>query len=172
MKKIVIATVIALAAVCSQANTLLWGVNSTGGTMDATKFASGTCYLLLTDASTGLPDYSGLASKTSFSNTDLKSTSLVTGSMSAGAFLSDGDVVKSLSGKTYFYMAVISDDGKNIAISTSTKTASMGDNENNTNLKWTASQFKTYSAASIPEPTSGLLLVLGGAMLALRRRRA
>ena len=30
----------------------------------------------------------------------------------------------------------------------------------------------TAGASDIPEPTSGLLLVLGGAMLALRRRRA
>ena len=28
------------------------------------------------------------------------------------------------------------------------------------------------SSSDVPEPTSGLLLVLGGAMLALRRRRA
>ena len=36
----------------------------------------------------------------------------------------------------------------------------------------TASGFNKVTISSIPEPTSGLLLLLGGAMLALRRRRA
>ena len=36
----------------------------------------------------------------------------------------------------------------------------------------TAAQLKSYSGSSVPEPTSGLLMLLGVAGLALRRRRA
>ena len=39
------------------------------------------------------------------------------------------------------------------------------------NFKTAAGGYKSFSGG-VPEPTSGLLLVLGGAMLALRRRRA
>ena len=43
------------------------------------------------------------------------------------------------------------------------------------NVYSTGANWKSFSGSSggdVPEPTSGLLLVLGGAMLALRRRRA
>ena len=169
MKKLMLATLVAVVAICANANTVNWGVNNLSGTLDAEKFANATAYLFY-DTTGGLPDATGFDTKSSFSVTDLtKGSVLLSGDVTGGDF-AGSDFVDSLSGRTYFYMAVISDDGKYLAISTTTKTASMGTGTGNTNLKWTPTQFTTYTA--VPEPTSGLLMLVGLAGLALRRRRA
>ena len=167
MKKLMFAALIAVAAVSAHANTLLWGVNPAGGALDTTKFANATAYLMYSSSAITLPTSTD---KASYSTSDLTAGSeLVSGTMTAGEF-SGNNAVTSLSGKTYFYMAVISGDGKYMAISTTTKTATMANNTNNTNLKWSAAQFKTYGG--VPEPTSGLLMLVGLGALALRRRKA
>ena len=167
MKKLMFAALVAVAAVSAHANTLLWGVNA-AATLDTTKFANATAYLMSSSTAMTLPTPD--TTKTSFSSSDLTAgTQLATGTMTGGAF-EGNNFVDSLSGRTYFYVAFISDDGKNIAISTTTKTATMGTGTGNTSLKWMATQFNTYTAA--PEPTSGLLMLVGFGALALRRRRA
>ena len=167
MKKLMFVALIAVAAVSAHANTLLWGINSTGGAIDTTKFASATAYLMYSDTAISVPTSTD---KASYSTADLSAgTQLASGTVTAGAF-SGSDFIDSLTGKKYFYMAIISSDGKYMAISTTTKTATMSTATANTNLKWTAAQFKTYGG--VPEPTSGLLVLVGLGALALRRRRA
>ena len=177
MKKLMIVLAAVAMVAGAQANTLLWGVNSSGGSLDTTKFADATAYLMYSASAPTLPapagaDASGNVNVAKFTTSDLTSGSqLLTGDVSAGAF--DGSqFIDSLSGKTYFYLAVISDDGKYMAISTSTKTANMGTGTGNTALRWLPTQFKVYTASSVPEPTSGLLMLVGLGALALRRRRA
>ena len=169
MKKLLVVLAAIALAVGANANTLLWGVNASGGSLDTTKFADATVYLMYSTTALTIPT----TSKTSgFSAADLTAgTQLLTGDMADGAF-SGSDLITSMSGKTWFYMAAISDDGKYMAISTTTKTATMGAGTGNTNVKWTPAQFTVYGSSDIPEPTSGLLLLVGGAMLALRRKRA
>ncbi len=169
MKKLLVVLAAIALAVGANANTLLWGINSTGGSLDTTKFADATVYLMYSSTAVTIPT----TSKTSgFSTSDLTAgAQLLTGDMTAGAF--DGSqFIDSLSGKTWFYLAAISDDGKYMAISTTTKTATMGTGTGNTALRWMPTQFTVYGSSDIPEPTSGLLLLVGGAMLALRRKRA
>ena len=170
MKKLMIVLAVAAMAVGAQANTLKWGINSTGGTLDTTKFADATVYLMYSGTAISVPTATDGAASYSTANLTTGSQ-LLTGAMSAGAFEGD-DFIDSLSGRTYYYLAVISDDGKYMAISTTTKTASMGTGTGNTSLKWMPTQFTVYSASAVPEPTSGLLMLVGLGALALRRRRA
>ena len=74
------------------------------------------------------------------------------------------------------YMVVLTDDGTTAYVSTE-KSIAVNDAVTSKNYTWYQDDFTTFAVKSggsedVPEPTSGLLLVLGGAMLALRRRRA
>ena len=95
--------------------------------------------------------------------------------------LADGMAVASeLAGRSFdsgstgnyqVYLVAIAEDGKTIGVSTATR-LTIKDNETTSNAMKGTANFTIYNAAAIPEPTSGLLLLLGVAGLALRRRRA
>ena len=182
MKKLVVIVAIAMAALASQAATFKWSTTSTGKICEAgttTLLASGTAYLfdqaVVTQASLVEAFAAGtlnLASKTS-----VDSNSVVDGAL-ATQVATYGNV-----GSSYtFYVAILKDDALYIG---PTKTGA-GQEGKDTPLAFsakTSSQAAAMDAsagyagagwytASVPEPTSGLLMLLGMAGLALRRRRA
>ena len=202
MKKLIICLAAVACVAAMQAGTVKWGSGEiftagTGGAFTTTAVGNGdvTGYLWMIDAATfdsykDTYDNSGYAAMSTAlyeaygNNTSTASKSAV--SADGSVELSDG--VKYAS-KTDVYAAVLytmTQDGKdyyiaNIGDFTATSanktvydmaTTQLGGGTSGTDLPITGWTAISGGGGDIPEPTSGLLLVLGGAMLALRRRRA
>ena len=178
MKKLMIALAATAMAVAAQASTFSWGYS---GALDAETFDGATAILFLSDGG-ALPSTTGWDTKsTPFTVADLTAsgaTQFRTGTINAdGTFTSDSEDLQKINNKTgsfKFYMAVITDDGKNVALTTGTKTARIVTATTPAAPAWASTALKTYTvaAAPTPEPTSAMLLLLGFAGMALRRKRA
>ena len=71
------------------------------------------------------------------------------------------------------YFVFIDNDGRDIAYTASAVNVNVQNSTMAANVKRAESAFTYVTAsASVPEPTSGLLLLLGMAGLALKRKRA
>ncbi len=179
MKKIVFVAALAFGLMAS-ASSVQWSLTSA---VDTTKFASGTAYLVVTSA-TAAPTFDATG-KESFAIGDvLRSTDTkVAETTVANGLFSSKDTVSSPTGRQKFYTVIISDDGLNMMISTSLKTLTIQTvDSHSAAASWTAANMGTAYTVSgggggqgdggAPEPTSGLLLLVGGALLGLRRKRA
>lgn len=168
MKKIMFALVAVVVAISAQASSLKWGITSGQALSD---ISSGTAYLMIGS----LPDASVFDGKQSFSVKDLSGEVYRQGTVAGGSFWTPTAESVTSPVTTYtVYMAVISDDGKSVAISTTTKSLKIAAAATPVTLNWGSANFTTYTAGGggdVPEPTSGLLLLVGGAMLALRRKQ-
>lgn len=182
MKKIIFATAIVCAAAFSQAATISWqlamgnNIYLPGSTTE--KLASGTAYLYDV-ATVSQADIfsaflgSGIDTSKAVASTGVTATGGITKKDITGGFVEAAS-------STYYFVVV---DGGNIFVSDA-KTITNPGGDKTQSLQFspkTASQAALittgayggagwYSAA--PEPTSGLLLLLGMAGLALRRRHA
>ena len=176
MKKIVFIAAMAFGLMAS-ASTVTWNLSSP---VDTTKFASGTAYLILTTASAA-PTFDATG-KDSFALADVlrsTDTQVASTAVTGGSFMSQ-DVVSSPTGRQKFYAVMISDDGKNMMIATTLKTVTIQSTDSHQpSASWSAANMGTgYTAPGggstdpSPEPTSGLLLLVGAGILGLRRKRA
>ena len=179
MKKIMIALAAVALATGVQAAAMDWKVNT--GT--ASTYAGLSIYMCTVGS--GFESVADIEAK-------LMGTEGNTGSVvkngSMNAWYGDGQTIKGLDdgleGNQSVYAVIVSADGKgywSIAgsgeVYTTATTPATANIDASTALAGDYTPFKTEpppgpTPGGIPEPTSGLLLVLGGAILALRRRRA
>ena len=162
MKKLMLVLAVVAMAVAAQASNVKWGLASGQALTDIT---TGTAYLIMGS----LPDTAGWNTKASFASGDLGGTVYRTGEFAAGTYLSANESITSPVGTYTVFMAVINDDGSKVALSTE-KSLKIAAAATPSSLTWSAGNFTTYEAA--PEPTSGLLLLVGAGLLGLRRKRA
>ena len=173
MKKIMFMLAAAVVAVTASASTVKWGLQS-GQTLS--DISSGTMYLVY-----GAVPSTDWSAKTSYSESDLTGVVAAQGTVASGAYtdttgvsITPSDIGVTGNGMKGFYAAVIADDGKSIAVS-NLKNINISSSTMTVQAMWTSGNFTTYTPSSsggdVPEPTSGLLLLVGAGMLALRRKQ-
>ena len=180
MKKLfVFASAVAL-SIAASASTVTWGAQN-ASVIDSSKITTGTFYLMyastafdaskLTGESFSAATLAAAGLDKTFDTFDYSSTTF---SKKNNAITPSSTGVASGNGLTV-YEVLISSDGKNLAWGQTTMNlaAAAGMNQ----AKTLSASAITYVAASggsqgdIPEPTSGLLLLVGAGMLALRRKQ-
>ena len=166
---------VAFAAVAANAAKVKWGVSD--GSFE--KISTGTMYLVWAQTA----DFSGLAAMEKFDAATIASVGgkVVDSKSYAGGAQTQFTVVKPTtpisdmgSGPKNLYTMIVSADGKAFAYSAVASTPILN-NENTSDIAKAAADFTVADAKGpgpepIPEPTSAMLLVLGVAGLALRRR--
>ena len=192
MKKLIMFAAVAALAFASQAASVDWEIAAKSWTLsDGSKPNGATVYLFDTTAS-GYSDFvaaltggtlgdsisaSTITSAAGYvdSATTYSSTKTTLLNVNYGKVSTTTSTISGEEGARAFAIIVL--DGQNYKVSgTMNGTVYTDPDDASTTLFAStamSSSWAEYTAASgdVPEPTSGLLLVLGGAMLALRRRR-
>ena len=187
MKKLMIAAMLVGIATLAQAAGYQWKSGTTGGVLYAgdadNKAAAGTMLYLFMDASQS-DVFADLADGKAISTLGAATTTTLTTASKITTVSFDGSTFEGT--HDFFFAAVLKDkDNNDVFYISSTKASQAYAATGTTALGWgdltsTSKSLKLASDgftgagmySSVPEPTSGLMLLLGVAGLALRRRRA
>ncbi len=187
MKKLVITAVAIALAVGAQAAAFSWKTSATGKVYNpgtTTLVASGTAYLFDASAVTQASLVTAFAAGTLdlSSKTSISSSAISSGAISATAFEDSTAVGSTL---TSYFATILTIDSQDYLFISATvnasgmegKTSQISFNAKSASQAAALDASSGYTAAgwytaAVPEPTSGLLMLLGVAGLALRRRRA
>ena len=176
MKKLVIITAVFAINLCASAATYNWGAYNDAFSPDGENPLVGTAYFFDANAYTLATITSGLESTgASVLSNALKSSALDEGGfMMEGTGLTDNGDSSNLLATGY--IIVISSDEKNYwasnPVNVTITDAIKGGSQATFSFGEVYDATWTGTVASVPEPTSGLLMLLGVGGLALRRRRA
>ena len=186
MKKILVAFAAVAFAAVAQAASINWAVGANSWTLaDGTKAAKGTTVYLIDAASWSTIETSILAGTTSFTTSDTGVLAVGATSNTKGQILSNTATSTQLTAGTSYNFAYLVIDGDNYFAS-ATKTQAAYDTSDPVysevnSITFDAATFTStsgltggtwQSSAAVPEPTSALLLLLGVAGVALRRKQA
>lgn len=197
MKKLLIVAAALVSAVAVHAASVQWTITNVNGPTGAA-LGTGHAYVFFVQQDSGKADtsaWSALEGKGAaeliaavasanfdYTHSDITAADGVWSYNSTTASAIDQGTIGLAGSTKYSVYAVIfdsetiSDDSKFMVTSAASATATYGDSAGTTKTFAIGSQATAsgtwYSTAAVPEPTSGLLMLLGMAGLALRRRRA
>ena len=175
MKKIVMLFVAVIAAGIVQAASVDWAIN-----LGKDNFANKTYYIFAASSQSAVD--AELAALSDTSAATLDSLALTTGTLNAKAGKASGTALD-VGSATGLYMVVLNgtlEDGQTYvtgkadisSISYTPPATSPGVTTfGSSTFTGSGSIVKAGGGGDVPEPTSGLLLLVGGAMLALRRKQ-
>ena len=184
MKKLIIAAVAAVVGLWVNAATVDWQVWVTGGTKVANAYDGFTAYLVTASAWDALASvsadtfssdvvldkatFNAGGGKTTYTYKTLDASGAASPRSVSLSSLSDGDTLKVY----YVILNTNEDPNKYYTIAdTLTGRAETGDAVTTANMSISQSTLSGGEWTAVPEPTSGLLLLLGMAGLALKRKR-
>lgn len=187
MKKLMIALAVVAMGVAANAASFTWKATSGylwDGAETPAKVTSGTAYLLFTSALTQSDLVTAFAADAATAASTVSSKAVSTGAVGDNARIAQSASFSAdVTSDQTAYFVVFNGDNMYVSVTADATYYAVGDYD--IAFGSITSSSKTfndvadgyagagwYGAAAVPEPTSGLLMLLGMAGLALRRRRA
>ena len=185
MKKLVVTMCAAVCGLAMQASTVSWSFSWATDASGNDLPDGSTAYLMAESIMTAAAADAALTAKTFDTSKALDSAT--TANNGNGAEVSQTSPTLTLTGDQTFYAVIVSGDNYGITQTVPKTMATIGptivgfqelsDDSGNSYMTWKPGGISGGSggggggSGGVPEPTSGLFLLVGGAMLALRRKQ-